>query len=272
MIKIHAFNITFFKIEAGLMFGSLPQDVWVKDYPVDENGHCTLALRSMVMEDQGRVFLIDNGFGDKQSEEFLAPYSLHGGEGLLAGLKGCGFAPEDITDVILTHLHFDHCGGSLRFNKKDKALENVFPNATYWISQLQWDGAMHPDIREKDSFLSENIMPMQDLCNIHFLNEPAFIHPKIELRFFHGHTSGQIVPIIYSNCETVVFMADLIPCTVNLNISSVSAYDMKPETSILEKTSFLNEAAEKGYTLIFQHDAYMESCKVQKVTDRFEII
>jgi glyoxylase-like metal-dependent hydrolase (beta-lactamase superfamily II) len=246
------------------MFGVVPKVIWQKHYPADEKNLCNWALRSILVDSGERVALVDNGYGDKQSEKYMSFVHLNGGDGLMGGLEKHGYSPDDITDMVLTHLHADHCGGGVRYNADRTGFELVFPNATYWVSRVQWESAMNPNQREKDGFLEENILPMMESGRLRFIDEGTTLFPGFEVRLYHGHTSGQVIPFIQYKGRTIVFTADLIPSTVHIPLAYNMAYDMEPMATLTEKESFLEEALENDYILFFQHDLYHECCTLQR--------
>lgn len=262
-MEVFALNITNFKIDGGAMFGVVPKVLWQRVYPADENNLCSWALRSMVVKHDDRVILIDNGFGDKQDAKFFSHFHLFDGVGLLSGLESIGVGPDDVTDVVLTHLHYDHCGGGvLRDGGGSYKLQ--FPRAKYHISRAQWDWAANPNAREADSFLPENILPMLDLGAVSFIEEDSFLTSKVELRIFHGHTKGQVIPIIHHDNGPLVFVADLFPSIAHIPLPYIMSYDVEPMVTLQEKEVFLNEALAGGYTFFFQHDYYAECCSLVK--------
>ncbi len=262
-MELHIVHISNFKIDGGAMFGVVPKALWQKVYPADENNLCNWALRSLLIVTGDRRILIDNGYGDKQDEKFFRYVYLNGGDGLEGGLRKAGFTPEDITDMVLTHLHADHCGGGIRRNAGG-GYEPVFPNATYHISRAHWEWATHPNPREKDAFLPENILPMQESGQLRLWDREGELAPGITLRFFHGHTRGQIIPFIRYHDRTIVFMADLIPSVAHLPLVWNMAYDIEPLVTLEEKAAFLREAYENQYILFFEHDLYHECCTLRK--------
>lgn len=263
VMKLSSVNITNFKIDGGAMFGVVPKVLWQRTYPADESNLCSWALRSLVVEDGDRVILVDNGFGDKQDAKFLSHFYLFGGDGLLDGLAKHGYAPEDITDIVITHMHYDHCGGGLKFNEETGALEAVFPNATIHISRSHWNWAVNPNAREADSFLPENILPMLELGLVNFIEEDGMLTPNVELRIFDGHTKGQIIPIIHHPKGKLVFVADLFPSTAHIPLPYIMSYDVEPMVTLKEKEVFLTESTNLGYTFFFQHDFYTECCTLK---------
>ena len=274
-MKLYSVNTGYFKLDGGAMFGVVPKSMWQKINPPDENNMCSWALRSLLIEDGNRLILIDNGMGDKQDAKFFGYYYLHGDDTLDKSLARHGFQRNDITDVILTHLHFDHCGGSI-VRENDK-LVPAFKNAVYWSNQSHWEWAVHPNEREKASFLKENILPIQESGQLKFVNTPsaagktshAFLpsvsfSENITMLFVDGHTQAMMLPRIKYNDKTVVYMADLFPSHGHLPIPYVMAYDMFPLTTLNEKKSFLAEAVQQDYVLFFEHDREYECCNLQQ--------
>jgi glyoxylase-like metal-dependent hydrolase (beta-lactamase superfamily II) len=267
-MKLYAVNTGYFKLDGGAMFGVVPKSIWNKLNPADENNLCNWAMRCLLIEDGDRLILVDNGIGNKQDPKFFSHYYLHGEDTLDTSLTRHGFSKDDITDVILTHLHFDHCGGSI-VREGDKLLPN-FKNATYWSNERHWKWATNPNDREKASFLKENILPIQESGQLKFVpvEEGAEMLPNIKLRFVNGHTDAMMLPQINYNGKTVVFMADLLPAAAHIPIPYVMAYDMFPLTTLNEKKSFLSEALEKDYILFFEHDPNIECCNLQMTEKR----
>jgi glyoxylase-like metal-dependent hydrolase (beta-lactamase superfamily II) len=273
-MKLFAINTGYFKLDGGAMFGVVPKTIWNKINPADENNLCSWALRCMLIEDGNRLILVDNGNGDKQDAKFWSHYHLHGDDTLEKSLARYGFTKNDITDVILTHLHFDHCGGSIK--KEGDQLVPNFPNATYWSNTEHWQWATEPNEREKASFLKENILPIQESGKLKFidvvegssqrLGETKFSE-SISVRFVNGHTQAMMLPQINYNGKTVVFMADLLPSAGHIPLPYVMGYDMFPLTTLREKKAFLKEALENDYILFFEHDKDNECCTLQQ-TDR----
>ena len=268
-MKLYSVNTGFFKLDGGAMFGVVPKSMWNKVNPADENNMCSWALRSLLIEDEKRLILVDNGMGNKQDAKFFGFYYLHGGDTLDKSLARHGFHPNDITDVFLTHLHFDHCGGSII--KEGVKLIPAFKNATYWSNKEHWNWAVHPNDREKASFLEENILPINESGQLKFLDLPAAVNSKLGaiqfgenflVRFVNGHTQAMMLPQLKYKNKTVVFMADLLPSQGHIPIPYVMAYDMFPLTTLTEKKLFLAEAVEKDYILFFEHDPQYECCNL----------
>lgn len=261
-MKLHIIDTGNFKLDGGAMFGVVPKVLWNKLYPADENNLCNWKMRCLLVETDNRKILIDNGIGNKQDEKFLKHYHLNGEESLEKSLEEAGFKFEEITDVLLTHLHFDHCGGSVT---KDDRGENVlsFPNANYWISKAQWEWASSPNHREKASFLKENILPIKEFGKLKLIEEEGEWLEGINLKIFNGHTEGQIIPHIRFKDKTLVFMGDLLPSTAHIPLPWVMAYDTRPLLTLKDKERFFKEAIEEKYTLFFEHDLYNECCTIK---------
>lgn len=245
------------------MFGVVPKTLWQRTNPADENNLCTWAMRCMLIEDGDRLILIDNGIGNKQDAKFFSHYYLHGDASLHRSLKAAGFAPEDVTDMFLTHLHFDHCGGGVQYNSKG-GLELVFPNATYWSNADHWDWATKPNAREKASFLKENILPMQESGHLKFTNpdEPSPFS-QFDIFYANGHTDKMMVPIIPYKGRKLAYMADLLPSVGHIPLPYVMGYDTRPLLTLDEKATFLNRAADEEWVLFLEHDAAIQCCTVQ---------
>lgn len=263
-MKLFAVNITNFKVDGGSMFGVVPKVLWEKRYPADENNLCNWALRSLLIDTGERVVLIDNGFGDKQSEKFLNRFHLNENRGLESALGEHGYKTTDITDMLITHLHYDHCGGGVRQADSGTGYELTFPNAVYLVSKTQWENAMNPNSREADSFLSENLMPMQESGQMKLIEKDTAIFPGLQVRIYNGHTAGQLIPFIDSGDSTIVFAADLLPSTAHIPLPYIMSYDVEPILTLREKEEFLDEAERNNYILFFQHDLYHECCTLQR--------
>jgi glyoxylase-like metal-dependent hydrolase (beta-lactamase superfamily II) len=268
-MQLHIIHSGLFKLDGGAMFGVVPKKLWSRTNPADEDNLCTWALRCLLIEDGDRLILIDNGMGDKQDEKFFGHYHPHGAYTLKNSLKQAGFSTKDITDVFLTHLHFDHCGGGVRWkNRDEKKAEIVFSNATYWTNRNHWEWAIEPNPREKASFLKENLMPMQESGQLKFIdideNSPF---PQFDILFVNGHTDKMMIPHISYKGHTIVFAADLLPSTGHIPLPYVMSYDTRPLLTMQEKGEFLNEAIEKKYIIFFEHDPVNECCTL-KMTDK----
>ena len=277
-MKLYSINTGYFKLDGGAMFGVVPKSIWNHINPSDDNNMCPWALRALLIEDGNRLILIDNGMGDKQDPKFFSHYFLHGDDSLDKSLKKHGFSRDDITDVFLTHLHFDHCGGSIA--KEGDKLVPAFKNADYWSNEQHWEWAVNPNEREKASFLKENILPVKESGRLKFITHPlahekgwtsyppgtltSLFDDNISIRFVDGHTQAMMLPQINYNGKTVVFMADLLPSTGHIPLPYVMSYDMFPLTTLYEKRSFLNEALKNDYILFFEHDPVHECCTLQQ--------
>lgn len=270
-MKLYSVNNGYFKLDGGAMFGVVPKSIWHKLNPADENNMCSWALRSLLIEDGNRLILVDTGMGDKQDPKFFGHYYLHGDDTLDKSLAKYGFHRNDITDVFLTHLHFDHCGGCIV--KENDLLVPAFKNATYWSNALHWNWAVHPNEREKASFLKENILPIQESGQLQFIDVPAsgteklpatsFL-PDFDIRFVSGHTESMMLPQIHYKGTTIVYMADLLPSQGHIPLPYVMAYDMFPLTTLGEKKKFLHEAVQENCVLFFEHDPLYECCTLQQ--------
>lgn len=257
------------------MFGVVPKVMWQEINPPDEKNLCTWAMRCLLIEDDRRLILVDNGIGNKQDEKFLRHYYLHGDDTLDKSLAKHGFHRDDITDVLLTHLHFDHCGGSI--NREGDKLVPAFKNAVYWSNEEHWKWATVPNEREKASFLKENILPIRESGQLQFISMPQQEFPdkllsssfteNISIRFVSGHTKSMMLPQIKYKDKTIIYMADLLPSSGHIPLPYVMAYDMFPLTTMEEKKAFLNEALEREYILFFEHDLKIECCNL-KSTER----
>lgn len=267
-MKLHTINTGHFKLDGGAMFGVVPKSIWQKLNPADENNMCSWAMRCLLIEDGNRLILIDNGMGNKQDAKFFGHYYLHGTDTLEGSLNAAGFTSSDITDMFLTHLHFDHCGGSIQYNTDKTKLQTAFPNATYWSNESHWQWAIQPNAREKASFLKENIMPIQESGQLKFI-DLATKSPfdKVEIMFADGHTEKQMLPIIEYKSHKIVFVADLIPSVGHIPLPYVMAYDMRPLQTLNEKTVLLEKAASENYILFFEHDPLHE-CATLQHTDK----
>jgi glyoxylase-like metal-dependent hydrolase (beta-lactamase superfamily II) len=263
-MKLYSINAGHFKLDGGAMFGVVPKSIWNKVNPADDNNMCSWALRCLLIEDGNRLILVDNGMGGKQDAKFFGYYYLHGDDTLERSLKTHGFGFDDITDVFLTHLHFDHCGGSIKYNSDRTKLEPAFKNATYYSNKKHWEWAIHPNMREKASFLKENILPIQESGQLKFVDHTSSIFPSVSLREVYGHTEAMMLPIISYKGTTVAYMADLIPSAGHMPIPYVMGYDMRPLETLKEKEQLLNEAVENNWILFFEHDPSIECISLEK--------
>ena len=265
-MNVYSINTGYFKLDGGAMFGVVPKSIWNNINPADENNLCSWALRCLLIEDGNRLTLIDNGIGDKQNEKFFSHYYLHGDDSLDKSLAAHGFSKDDITDVILTHLHFDHCGGSII--REGEKLLPAFKHAVYWSNARHWKWATEPNDREKASFLKENILPIKESGQLKFIESEGQHFPdNIVIRQVFGHTEAMMLPQISYKGKTILYMADLLPSAGHIPIPYIMGYDMFPLTTLNEKKSFLLEALQNDYILFFEHDPKVECCNLQ-MTDK----
>lgn len=266
-MKVYPLNTGNFKLDGGAMFGVVPKSIWQKTNPADSNNMCDWSMRCLLIEDGDRLMLIDAGIGDKQSEKFFSHYYLNGNDSLHGNLKQLGFSSDDVTDVFLTHLHFDHCGGAIQWNKDHSGFEPVFKNAIYWSNDRHWDWATEPNPREKASFLSENILPIKESGQLQMINrvedltKNAFNH--IDVLFVDGHTDSMMIPHIQYQGKTIVFMADLLPSVGHIPLAYVMGYDTRPLLTLTEKEKFLKKAVDEEFILFLEHDSVNECCTLQ---------
>jgi len=269
-MTIYPINTGNFKLDGGAMFGVVPKTLWQRTNPADENNMCSWSMRCMLIEDGNRLMLIDTGIGDKQSEKFFSYYYMFGDDSLQKSIEALGFGLDDITDVFLTHLHFDHCGGGI-IRDGEKGFKPFFKNATYWSNEKHWNWATVPNPREKASFLSENILPIQESGQLKFIDRVGDytknVFNNMDVLFVDGHTESQMIPHIKYKGKTLVFMADLLPSTGHIPLPYVMGYDTRPLITLGEKAKFLNKAAKEEFVLFMEHDYYNECCTL-KMTDR----
>ena len=268
-MKLYPIETGNFKLDGGAMFGVVPKTIWNKTNPADENNLIDIAARCLLIEDGNKLILIDTGMGNKQSEKFFGYYSLWGSHSMDKSLAKYGFHRDDVTDVFMTHLHFDHCGGSVQWNKDKTGYEPAFKNAKFWSNENHWEWATKPNVREKASFLSENILPMQKSGQLHFINRPegdylAQSELGFGIFFADGHTEKQMLPQIQYKDKTIVFCADLLATAGHIPVPYVMGYDTRPLLTMPEKEKFLNAAAENNHYLFLEHDAHNEIITVQK--------
>ncbi len=266
-MKIYPIETGLFKLDGGAMFGVVPKTLWQKTNPADDNNLCTWSMRCLLIEDGNRLILIDTGIGDKQSEKFFSHYHLMDTKTLEQSLNKLGFGLDQITDVFLSHLHFDHCGGAIQWNNDRTTLAPVFKNAIYWSTENHWKWATEPNPREKASFLAENILPLQESGQLQFVNREGNytknVFNNFDVLFVDGHTESMMVPHIHYKEKTLVFMADLLPSVGHIPLPYVMGYDTRPLLKMDEKKLFLDTAAEKELVLFLEHDSVNECCTVE---------
>jgi len=266
-MKIHPINSGNFKLDGGAMFGVVPKSLWQRTNPADSNNMCDWSMRCLLIEDGDRLILVDTGIGDKQSEKFFSHYYLSDENSLESNINKLGFGLDEITDVFLTHLHFDHCGGAIEWNKDRTSLDTVFKNATYWSTESHWNWATEPNAREKASFLTENIRPIQESGQLKFIERNGDFTKNVfnnfDVLFVDGHTESMMIPHIHYKDQTLVFMADLLPSVGHIPLPYVMGYDTRPLLTLSEKEKFLNKAADKDLILFLEHDFHNELCTVQ---------
>jgi glyoxylase-like metal-dependent hydrolase (beta-lactamase superfamily II) len=262
-MKLQLFNIANFKVDGGAMFGVIPKALWSRVCQSDVNNLIVLTLRSLIVETGGHTILVDTGWGNKQDAKFFRHVYLHDGEGLIEGLGNRGYKPEDITDVVLTHLHADHCGGGVRRSDEGRGFKLTFPEATYHVSRTQWEWAVKNNVREEDAFLEENIIPIADSGHLNLVDEEGELFPGFSIRLCYGHTPGLMIPVINYGDKTLVYTGDLIPTLAHIPVIWNMSYDIESLKTIEEKEKILKESLEGGYILVFQHDENIECCTLE---------
>ncbi len=268
-MKLYPIEAGNFKLDGGAMFGVVPKTLWSRTNPADQNNLIDMAARCLLIENGDKLILIDTGMGDKQSDKFFSYYYRWGDNSIDNSLKKYGFHRDDITDVFLTHLHFDHCGGSIKWNKERTGYEPAFKNARFWSNDEHWQWAIHPNAREKASFLKENILPIEQSGKLHFLkktsseNYKTFKELGFGVLFADGHTDKQMIPHIRYKGKTIVFMADLLPTAGHIPLPYIMGYDTRPLLTLPEKEAFLKKAVNESFYLFMEHDAYNEIITLQ---------
>ncbi|NLI72994.1 MAG: MBL fold metallo-hydrolase [Bacteroidales bacterium] len=269
-MKLHKIEAGAFMADGGAMFGVVPKRVWQRRYPCNEENFCVLNMRCLVVKTEDRLMLVDTGTGQKQID-YLKYYRISGVVDFEEELIKLGYSAEEVTDVILTHLHFDHCGSSTKYNEDKTEIVPTFPNADYWVGKTQWENFLNPNVREGDSYFPENMLPIEKAGKLRLVANDQFISPDVEVKIFNGHTVGQLVPYINLGDKTLVYVGDVIPLLASLPIAWVSAYDTFPITSMEDKERMLSDAVEKKQILLFEHDAYNECCTVQKINGKYRV-
>jgi glyoxylase-like metal-dependent hydrolase (beta-lactamase superfamily II) len=263
-MTLHTIDTGFFKLDGGAMFGVVPKSIWNKTNPADANNMCTWAMRCLLIEDDGRLILVDTGIGNKQDAKFLSYYYLHGDATMDSSLAAAGFHRDDITDVFLTHLHFDHVGGAVA--REGEKLAPAFKNATYWSNQQHWNWAVNPNEREKASFLKENILPMEESGRLKFVatEDGVKFTDDVSVKFVYGHTDAMMLPLINYKGRSVLYAADLLPSVGHIPLPYVMAYDMFPLKTLTEKKVILDEAVKEDFVFYLEHDPVNECCTLQQ--------
>lgn len=264
-MKLYSINAGNFKLDGGAMFGVVPKSIWHKLNPADENNMCSWAMRCLLIEKDNKLILIDTGMGNKQDDKFFGYYYLHGNDSIESNLNKYGFTTNDITDVVLTHLHFDHCGGAIKHNSNKNGFEPAFKNAVYYSNSKHWDWAINPNAREKASFLKDNILPIQESGQLKFIDKlTEKIIPELDFINVYGHTEAMQLPIIKYKTNTIAYMADLIPSAAHLPLPYVMGYDMRPLETLKEKKEILEKAVEQNWLLYFEHDKTIECVNLER--------
>lgn len=271
-MNLHIIDTGYFKLDGGAMFGVVPKTLWNKHNPADEKNLCSWSMRCLLIEDGNRLILVDTGLGDKQNDKFFGFYDLHGDATLIGSIKKAGFSPEDVTDVVLTHLHFDHVGGAVKYNTDKSVLLPTFPNATYWSNASHWQWATNPNPREKASFLKENILPIQESGQLKFIDNEKSPFANIDFIHVNGHTEQMMLPVIHYQNQKIIYAADLIPSSFHLPLPWVMSYDVRPLLTMLEKESVLKKAAEEKCILLFEHDPVYEAAVVEQTEKGIKIL
>ncbi|WP_234733038.1 MBL fold metallo-hydrolase [Tellurirhabdus bombi] len=260
-MKLSIIETGFFKLDGGAMFGVVPKALWNNQNPADSQNRCTWAMRCLLVELQNRLILVDTGIGNKQDAKFFGHYDLHGDASLIGSIQKAGYSEKEISDVLLTHLHFDHVGGAVR--REGEALLPTFDNATYWTQAAHWQWAIEPNPREKASFLKENILPLQESGQLRFLDNENLSEGEIELIQVDGHTEKMVLPKFSLGGQTLVYAADLIPSAAHVPLPWIMSYDVRPLLTMAEKETLLRQAAVENWILIFEHDPLIEAATVE---------
>lgn len=271
-MNLHIIDTGYFKLDGGAMFGVVPKTLWNKHNPADERNLCSWAMRCLLIEDEDRLILVDTGLGDKQDDKFFGFYDLHGDATLIGSIKKAGFSVADVTDVILTHLHFDHVGGAVKYNTDKSVLLPTFPNATYWSNTSHWEWATNPNPRERASFLKENILPIKESGQLKFIENEKSPFTNIDFIHVDGHTEQMMLPVIHYKNQKIIYAADLIPSSFHLPLPWVMSYDVRPLLTMQEKEIVLKQAAEEKCILLFEHDPAYEAAVVEQTEKGVKIL
>jgi glyoxylase-like metal-dependent hydrolase (beta-lactamase superfamily II) len=263
-MECYSLNCGYFKLDGGAMFGIVPKTIWQRINPPDENNMCTWAMRGLLVKTGDRLVMVDSGMGDKQSEKFYQHYYPHGDDSLAANLRKLGYTEEDVTDHVLSHLHFDHAGGSIRWNDDRSGFVKTFPNATYWVGKRQFDHALDSNPKERNSYPEENILPLRDTAQCRFVEKEGELFPGFSVYFVEGHTEGMMLPVIEDGDRTLAYMADLIPSHGHMKMPYVMAYDIRPLDTMNEKHRWLEWALARDAVLMFEHDPSIECARLER--------
>ena len=272
LMNLHTIDTGYFKLDGGAMFGVVPKTLWNRHNPADEKNLCNWAMRCLLVEDGDKLILIDTGLGDKQDEKFFGFYDLNGDATLIDSIKKAGFSTEDITDVVLTHLHFDHVGGAVKYNSNKSLLQPTFPQATYWSNEAHWDWATNPNPRERASFLKENILPIKESGQLKFIEKDISPFSNIDFLHVDGHTEQMMLPMISYKDQKIIYAADLIPSSYHLPLPWVMSYDVRPLVTMVEKEAVLTKAADEKCILLFEHDPVYEAAIVEQTEKGVKIL
>lgn len=270
-MNIHIIDTGFFKLDGGAMFGVVPKSLWNKHNPADEKNLCTWAMRCLLIEDNGKLILIDTGLGTKQDQKFFGHYDLHGDASLVSSIQNCGYAITEVTDVILTHLHFDHVGGAVQYNRDKTHLFPTFPNAVYWSNEAHWEWAVHPNPREKASFLKENILPLKESGQLKFIEKSLSPFTNIDFIHVDGHTEQMMLPVIRYKDQKIIYAADLLPSSYHIPLAWIMSYDMRPLVTMREKQDILQNAAAEKHIILFEHDPVFQAAVVEQTENGIAI-
>lgn len=269
-MKLIKINANFFRVDGGAMFGVVPKKLWQRQYPCDENNLCEIALNCLLIDLGNRKILIDTGAGKKHTR-LLSSYGFNTITDIRDEIIRNGYSPSEITDVVLTHLHFDHCGGCTLFDETKREFALTFPYATHWVGAKQWENFLSPNPREDDSYFIENMQAVSDAGKLNLIYENTWLCPEIELRLFNGHTYGQLVPYIHTPQQSIIYVGDVIPLAAAVRLRWISAYDIQPLVSIQEKEMLLKEAVERNQVLFFEHDRYNDCCTIEEKQNRYVV-
>ena len=270
-MELHSLETGNLMLDGGALFGVVPKSIWNTIYPADENNLCNISMRAMLVRDAGRIILIDCGMGEKMDPSLLKYYFLNGDDTLLGSLSKVGVAPEEVTDVVFSHLHFDHCGYATVKDSPSHSARPAFPNATYWVGETQWNNFIHPTPLEADAYFPENLLPVEESGKLSLVSEDTYLCQEVSLRLYNGHTPGQLAVYMNHPSGTVVFAGDVIPLAASVSAEWISAYDTYPVISYHEKVRMLEEAVQQKQILIYCHDAYTACSTIKKINNFYKV-